>query len=959
MSHRRTSTVPTLGSNWGLPPMETITIRGARQHNLKNIDLDIPRRRLVVITGPSGSGKSSLAFDTLYAEGQRRYVESLSSYARQFLEKMDRPSVESIDGLSPAIAIEQRTASRNPRSTVGTITEIHDYLRVLFARLGQPHCPRCNRVILAMTVQEMVDHTLGLAENTRVLLLTPQKCPPRGQLHRLFARLRRQGFVRARLDGTVVDLDGAPAETAGPVERIEAVVDRLVLRPGLRQRLTDSFELALKVGDGRARLAIVDGSEWEFSEHPLCHTCDLALPEISPQLFSFNSALGACPTCSGLGAVETFDPDLVIPDPGRSLHQGAIAPWASRRSHPFLARLERLGARYGFGLSTPFKDLSPEARQLLLHGSGSSRKPVDDREGEQDDGLDLSFEGVITSLERQRRRKLERGELDQFAAYLAIKPCPACQGSRLTRHALAVTVGDINIHEASKLDLSRFRAWLDSLRFSPQHQPVADRLLGQIRQRLEFLAQVGLSYLSLQRAGHTLSGGEAQRLRLATQIGARLVGVLYVLDEPSIGLHQRDNERLLETLRDLRDLGNSVLVVEHDADTILAADHVVDMGPGAGDQGGRVIFSGPPAELLRHSDSLTGKYLSGRLGIPKPLDRRNPAHGFIAIEGATANNLADITVRIPVGLFTAVTGVSGSGKSTLILDTLYRAAARRLHRARAIPGPHRRITGLEAFERVIHVDQSAIGRTPRSNPATYTGIFSPVRDLFALVPEARARGYAASRFSFNVKGGRCEACGGDGTIKMEMLFLPDVYVTCDACKGSRFNRDTLEIRYKGETIADVLAMTVDHACHFFANVPSIRGKLATLQEVGLGYLTLGQAATTLSGGEAQRIKLARELGKRSSGRTLYLLDEPTTGLHFEDIRKLLEVLHRLVDGGSTVVVIEHHLDVIKTADCVIDLGPEGGEGGGRVVGSGTPEEIASLPASHTGQYLRKILDLSG
>jgi excinuclease ABC subunit A len=937
--------------------MESITIRGARQHNLKHIDLDIPRGGLVVITGPSGSGKSSLAFDTLYAEGQRRYVESLSSYARQFLERMDRPSVESIDGLSPAIAIEQRTAGRNPRSTVGTITEIHDYLRVLFARLGQPHCPRCHRVILAMTVQEMVDHTLGLPEDTRVLLLAPQECPPRGQLHRVFARLRRQGFVRARRDGNVVDLDGAPADTAGPVERIEAVVDRLVLRPGLRQRLTDSFELALKVGDGRARLAIVDGSEWEFSEHPFCHPCDLALPEISPQLFSFNSALGACPTCSGLGAVETFDPDLVIPDPGLSLNQGAIAPWANRRFPPFLARLERLGARYGFGLSTPFRDLSTKARRILLHGSGSSREPVVDRKGRHDEGVEPTFEGVIPSLERQRRRKLERGEPDHLASYLSIKPCPACQGSRLTRHALAVTVGDLNIHEASKLDMSRFRAWLDGLRFSPQHQPVADRLLGQIRQRLEFLARVGLSYLSLQRAGHTLSGGEAQRLRLATQIGARLVGVLYVLDEPSIGLHQRDNERLLETLRHLRDLGNTVLVVEHDAETILAADHVVDMGPGAGDQGGRVIFSGPPAELLRHPNSLTGKYLSGRLRIPKPLAKRSPAQGFIAIEGATANNLADITVRIPVGLFTAVTGVSGSGKSTLILDTLYRAAAQRLYRAREIPGPHRRITGLEAFDRVVHVDQSPIGRTPRSNPATYTGIFSPVRDLFALVPEARARGYAASRFSFNVKGGRCEACGGDGTIKMEMLFLPDVYVTCDACKGSRFNRDTLEITYKGETIADVLAMTVDHACHFFANVPSLKRKLATLQEVGLGYLTLGQAATTLSGGEAQRVKLARELGKRSSGRTLYLFDEPTTGLHFEDIRQLLEVLHRLVDRGSTVVVIEHHPDVIKTADCVIDLGPEGGEAGGRVVGSGTPEEIARLPDSHTGRYLRKVLGL--
>lgn len=847
--------------------MNEIVVLGARQHNLKNINVAIPRDNLVVITGVSGSGKSSLAFDTLYAEGQRRYVESLSSYARQFLERMDRPDVDSIEGLSPAIAIEQKTAGRNPRSTVGTITEIYDYLRVLFARVGQPHCLGCGEKIQAMTIQQMVDSVLELPEGTRILVLAPLEHHDRDQPKRLLSRLRREGFVRVRVDGTVFNLDEQIQLSSDVTSRIEVVVDRLVVRADAIRRATDSMELALRTGEGRTRVAIVDGEELDFSEQPLCHSCNVRMPGLSPQLFSFNNALGACPECSGLGIMERFDPELVVPD------------WRQQGS--------------------------------------------DERE--------------------------------QLFTYLAKGICRTCQGARLRPESLAVTIADMNIYQVSSLDIAQLNGWIDNLGFAPQQRPVAEQLLSQVSQRLEFLSQVGLSYLSLDRASTTLSGGEAQRLRLATQIGSRLVGVLYILDEPSIGLHQRDNQRLLDTLKALRDQGNTVVIVEHDAETIMTADHVVDVGPGAGDQGGHLVFSGKPALLLQHADSLTGQYLSGSLSISVPAGRRSPGRGFLTIEGAGANNLQSITASIPIGLFTCVTGVSGSGKSTLILDTLYRAAAKLLHRAREFPGTHRRLRGLEALDKVVHIDQSAIGRTPRSNPATYTGIFTQVRNLLAQVPEARTRGYRAGRFSFNVKGGRCEACAGQGILKVEMHFLPDVYVTCDDCKGLRFNRDTLEIIYKGKNIAQMLDMTMNEAHRFFGNIPLIKNKLSILDEVGLGYLRLGQPATTLSGGEAQRIKLARELSKRSSGKTLYLLDEPTTGLHFDDIKKLLYVLNRLVDAGNTIVVIEHHLDVIKTADFVIDLGPEGGTEGGKIVGTGTPEEIAQIPESHTGRYLKKIL----
>ncbi len=936
--------------------MNKIVIRGARQHNLNDIDVEIPRNSLVVITGISGSGKSSLAFDTLYAEGQRRYVESLSSYARQFLERMDRPDVDSIEGLSPAIAIEQKTAGRSPRSTVGTITEIYDYLRVLFARVGQPHCLGCGEAIRAMTIQQMVDRILDLPRGTRILVLAPLERSGRGQPKRLFDQLRREGFIRVRVDGTVHNLHESIQLPGDDSSRIEVVVDRIVVRPDIIRRLTDSMELALRTGESKARVAIYeDDDELDFSELPFCHSCKLTSAQLSPQLFSFNSALGACPDCSGLGVAEIFDPDLVVPNPGLSLSNGAIDPWSQRSSVSFLKRLEALGQQYRFDIHTPFKHLSDEARQVLLFTPGEGRPTLHQDTQSGSPTQEQPFEGVIPYLQRRWRQNLSGKERERLSAYLSQKQCSTCQGARLRPESLTVTISKLNIHQVSALEISDLSEWSKGLRFPRQQAVVAKQLLDQIRQRLAFLTEVGLSYLSLDRASPTLSGGEAQRLRLATQIGSKLVGVLYILDEPSIGLHQRDNQRLLATLKALRDQGNTVIVVEHDAETIKTADHVVDIGPGAGDSGGDLVFSGPPEMLLQHPESLTGQYLSGRLNIAVPANRRSPSRGFITVEGASGNNLQEITTSIPIGLFTCVTGVSGSGKSTLILDTLYRAAAEQLYRARGTSGYYRQIQGLEALDKVIHIDQTAIGRTPRSNPATYTGVLTHIRNLMARVPEARARGYKAGRFSFNVKGGRCEACGGQGTLKIEMHFLPDVYVTCDTCKGSRFNRDTLEITYKGKDVAQILDMTIFEAHRFFGNIPIIKIKLGTLQDVGLGYLKLGQAAHTLSGGEAQRIKLSRELSKRTSGKTLYLLDEPTTGLHFDDIKKLLYVLNRLVEAGNTVVVIEHHLDVIKTSDFVIDLGPEGGTEGGRVVGTGTPEEIAQIPGSHTGKYLREVL----
>ncbi len=935
--------------------MDRIVVRGARQHNLKDVDVDFPRNSLVVITGVSGSGKSSLAFDTLYAEGQRRYVESLSSYARQFLERMDRPDVDFIEGLSPAIAIEQKTAGRNPRSTVGTITEIYDYLRVLFARVGQPHCLGCGGDTQAMTIQQMVDRILALPEGTRVLILAPWKESGRIYPKSIFNRFRREGFVRVRVSGKVLSLDEPIHLSSDSSARIEIVVDRLVVRSDVIRRLTDSMELALRTGGGRVRVAIHGGKELDFSEQPFCHFCNLALPELSPQLFSFNTAFGACPDCSGFGATEVFDPELVVPNPGLSLGDGAIAPWSQRSSVSLLNRYKILGQHYHFDIHTPFKDLPKEARHVLLFGSGEEKSFPGQESKDRRHSKEKPFEGVILYLQRRWRQHLSSGEREHLSSFRSRKPCRVCKGARLRQESLAVTVNGSNIHQVSSLEISALRGWLDGLRFSPQQMVVAKQLLGQIKKRLEFLQQVGLYYLSLDRTSTTLSGGEAQRLRLATQIGSKLVGVLYILDEPSIGLHQRDNQRLLATLKTLRDQGNTVLVVEHDAETIMTADHIIDIGPGAGDSGGHLVFCGKPELLLQHPDSLTGQYLSGRLAIPVPITRRSPSRGFITIEAASANNLQSITTSIPIGLFTCVTGVSGSGKSTLILDTLYRAAVNQLHRARKIPGDHRKIEGLEALDKVIHIDQSSIGRTPRSNPATYSGIFTQIRNLLAQVPESRARGYRAGRFSFNVKGGRCEPCGGQGTLKIEMHFLPDVYIICDTCKGSRFNRDTLEIIYKGKNIAQILDLTIYEAHRFFGNIPAIKDKLGTLQDVGLGYLKLGQAATTLSGGESQRIKLSRELSKRSSGRTLYLLDEPTTGLHFDDIKKLLYVLNRLVEAGNTVVVIEHHLDVIKASDFVIDLGPEGGAEGGQIVGTGTPEEIAQITLSYTGQYLRRVL----
>ncbi len=936
----------------------SIRIRGARTHNLKNLQLDLPRNRLVVITGLSGSGKSSLAFDTLYAEGQRRYVESLSAYARQFLQLMEKPEVDLIEGLSPAIAIEQKAGSHNPRSTVGTVTEIHDYLRLLFARVGTPHCPEHGVPLAAQSVSQMVDHVLALPAETRLLVLAPVIAGRRGEQSELLEELRAQGFARVRIDGKVHELDAAPRLARHAKHTVEVVIDRLRARADAKQRLAESFETALRHAAGRALAVETDtGREHLFSANFACPACDFSLPELEPRLFSFNNPAGACPRCDGLGTVEFFDPKRVVAHPNLSLAGGAIRGW-DRRNHFYHAMLESLAAHYRFDIETPWEALADEVQRLVLFGSGEERIAFRyPAERGRSSVKEHAFEGVVPSLERRYRETDSAVVREELAKYRNTRACPACEGTRLRREARHVRIAGHSLHEVSAWPLRDAFAFFESLALPGARAVVAEKIVREISIRLGFLVNVGLDYLSLARAALTLSGGESQRIRLASQIGSGLTGVMYVLDEPSIGLHQRDNARLLDTLRGLRDQGNTVIVVEHDAEAILAADHVVDMGPGAGEAGGQVVAEGPPEAILRSESSLTGKYLSNRERIEVPRQRqRRSGRKLLRIEGARGNNLKDVHFELPVGLFVCVTGVSGSGKSTLVNDTLYRAVARHLYRSSDEPAPHDAIAGLEHFDKVVSVDQSPIGRTPRSNPATYTGLFGPIRELYAGVPEARARGYDAGRFSFNVKGGRCEACQGDGLVKVEMHFLPDVYVPCDVCHGTRYNRETLDIRYRGRTVHEVLGMTVREAHLFFAAVPAIARKLQTLLDVGLGYVQLGQSAVTLSGGEAQRVKLSLELSRRDTGRTLYILDEPTTGLHFHDIRLLLAVLLRLRDAGNTVVVIEHNLDVIKTADWVVDLGPEGGEGGGQIVAEGVPEAVARAKGSQTGEYLRRVLD---
>jgi excinuclease ABC subunit A len=943
--------------------METIRIRGARTHNLRNVSLDIPRNRLVVITGLSGSGKSSLAFDTLYAEGQRRYVESLSAYARQFLQLMEKPDVDLIEGLSPAIAIEQKATSHNPRSTVGTVTEIHDYMRLLFARVGDPYCPEHQVKLASQSVSQMVDHVLGFPDGTRVMILAPLVVARKGEQAELFDELRAQGFVRLRIDGEVHEIDQLPKLDRNRKHTVEIVIDRVKIEAeppragGLKQRLAESFETALRHADGRALAVEADnGKEHLFSARFACPICSYSIPELEPRLFSFNNPMGACPRCDGLGEITFFDPKRVVAFPHLSLAGGAIRGW-DRRNQFYFSMLASLAQHYGFDVEAPFEALPERAQKVVLEGSGDE-KIAFRYPGEKGRPTikEHAFEGIIPSLERRHRETESVAVKEELAKYLNTRACPECGGTRLRVEARNVRVAERTIHELSSLPLAQAQPFFDRLELEGARKAIAEKIVREIANRMQFLINVGLDYLSLTRSADTLSGGEAQRIRLASQIGSGLTGVMYVLDEPSIGLHQRDNERLIATLKSLRDLGNSVIVVEHDEEAIMAADHVIDMGPGAGVHGGEIVASGTPPEILKSPASLTGQYLSGRKSIALPARRHKPdPRKHLRIVGARGNNLKDVTVDIPVGLFVAVTGVSGSGKSTLINDTLYDAVAHHLYGSAAEPAEHDAIEGLDFFDKVINVDQSPIGRTPRSNPATYTGLFTPIRDLFAGVPESRARGYGPGRFSFNVKGGRCEACQGDGLIKVEMHFLPDIYVPCDVCHGKRYNRETLEVLYKGKPINEVLDMTVEQAHEFFASVPAIARKLATLLEVGLGYIRLGQSATTLSGGEAQRVKLSLELSKRDTGRTLFILDEPTTGLHFHDIDLLLKVLHRLRDHGNTVVVIEHNLDVIKTADWVIDLGPEGGDGGGRVIAKGTPEDVCKEPASFTGRFLRPVL----
>jgi len=936
-----------------------IDVRGAREHNLKNVDVVLPRDRLVVITGLSGSGKSSLAFDTIYAEGQRRYVESLSAYARQFLELMQKPDVDSIEGLSPAISIEQKTTSKNPRSTVGTVTEIYDYLRLLFARVGVPYSPATGLPIESQTVSQMVDKVMELPEGTRLYLLAPIVRGRKGEYRKELLDLQKRGFQRVKIDGELYEIDAAPALDKKRKHDIEVVVDRLVVRPGLEQRLADSFETALELADGLAFTENADTAErLTFSARFACPVSGFTIDEIEPRLFSFNNPFGACPSCDGLGATSFVAPGLVVPDPNLTLERGAVAPWAGSSSPYYAQTLRSLAAHFGVKTTVAWKDLSEEVRHAILFGTGGEPVTMAFNDGLRRYETRKPFEGVVPNLERRWKETDSDWVREEIEKYRASRPCEACGGHRLKPEALAVKIDGLHVGQVAAQSVAEAFAWFSALeaKLTPKQRDIAQRILKEIRERLGFLNDVGLTYLTLARASATLSGGESQRIRLASQIGSGLTGVLYVLDEPSIGLHQRDNARLLDTLRRLRDIGNTVIVVEHDEDAIRAADHLVDMGPGAGVHGGTVVAEGTPEQVMANPASITGQYLTGLRQIAVPQSRRKGhKRQRIAVRGATGNNLQGVDAEIPLGTFTCITGVSGSGKSTLVIDTLYKALARRLNGSREQPAPHEAVEGLELLDKIIDIDQSPIGRTPRSNPATYTGAFTPIRDWFAGLPEASARGYKPGRFSFNVKGGRCEACQGDGVIKIEMHFLPDVYVQCDVCKGKRYNRETLEVTFKDKSIADVLDMTVEEAAVFFKAVPSIRNKMETLERVGLGYVQVGQPATTLSGGEAQRVKLSKELSKRATGRTLYILDEPTTGLHFEDVKKLLEVLHTLVEQGNTVVVIEHNLEVIKTADWILDLGPEGGDGGGRIVAQGTPEEVAATPGSHTGEFLAPYL----
>jgi excinuclease ABC subunit A len=939
--------------------LDRILVKGARAHNLKNIDVEIPRDKFVVITGLSGSGKSSLAFDTIYAEGQRRYVESLSSYARQFLGQMDKPDVDYIEGLSPAISIDQKSTSHNPRSTVGTVTEIYDYLRLLFARAGRPHCPQCGKLITRQAVEQMVDHIMSLPEGTRLQILSPVVQGKKGEHIKIFEDVRRSGFVRVRVDGEVLDAAEEIKLDKNKKHTIEVVVDRVVVRPGAERRLADSLETALKQGGGVARAAVTDGEEIIFSQNFACVDCGISITEISPRLFSFNSPYGACPECTGLGFKKEIDPDLVIPDRRLSIAQGAVEGWT--KGGYYYQFLEGIAGHYGFSVDTPLADLAPEHLDVILYGTRGRRFHFvvqSDFYGRRHE-MNVPFEGVINNFTRRYKEtgsEHQREEIEQ--QYMSSRKCHVCKGARLKPEALAVKVDGLSISEITHYSVLEAQNFFQVLELTSREQIIAKQILKEINERLGFLINVGLDYLTLDRGAATLAGGEAQRIRLATQIGSGLMGVLYILDEPSIGLHQRDNQRLLKTLEHLRDLGNTLIVVEHDEETMLAADHIIDIGPGAGEHGGRVVATGTYQDIAQNPESITGQYLSGKKSIAVPECRRKPNGRAIEVLGAAENNLKNIDVAFPLGVFTCVTGVSGSGKSTLVNDILYRKLAHELQRAKAFPGEHREIRGIGQLDKVIDVDQSPIGRTPRSNPATYTGVFGDIRDLFAQTPESKMRGYKAGRFSFNVKGGRCDSCRGDGIIKIEMHFLPDVYVPCEVCKGLRYNRETLEVRYKGKNIADVLESTVDQAVDFFRPIPKIHRKLKTLQDVGLGYIRLGQPAPTLSGGEAQRVKLSTELSRRSNGKTFYILDEPTTGLHTADIDRLLQVLHRLVESGDTVVVIEHNLDVIKTADYIIDLGPEGGDKGGEVLATGTPEEVASAPRSYTGMYLKKTLKQS-